>query len=211
MNSTTRRGLALPALALAGALTLAACGGGNDTASTGSGGHGSGHSSSDGQDNAASDRANDADISFLTGMTPHHEQAVEMSDIVLAAQPPVPADVAAIARQIKDAQAPEIEQMNTMLTDLGEEPATGEHGAGHSEGHGGMMSEQDMAALKAATGTEAARLYLEGMIKHHQGAIDASDTELTEGKYEPAKRLAQEIKTAQQAEITKMQQLLDSL
>ncbi len=209
MNSTTSRRLALPALALAGALTLAACGdGGADTASGGSSAsqHGGGHSSTDSSGDKA--EANDADISFLTGMTPHHEQAVEMSDIVLATNPP--ADVAAIARQIKDAQAPEITQMNAMLKTLGKD-STSQHGAGHSGGHGGMMSEADLAALKAATGTEASRLWLEGMIKHHQGAIEASDAELADGKYEPARKLAQEIKTAQAAEITEMQALLKTL
>ncbi len=134
-----------------------------------------------------------------------------MSDIVLAANPPV--EVAAIAKQIKDAQAPEIEQMNAMLDDLGE--TAGEHGAGHgeghSEGHGGMMSEQEMAALEAATGTEAARLYLEGMIEHHEGAIEASDVELADGTYAPARELAQQIKAAQQAEITTMKALLQQL
>ncbi len=212
MNSSTKRRLALPALALAGALALTACGsGGEDTASTGSssGQHGGGDSTHSTDSKSSEDaQANDADISFLTGMTPHHEQAVEMSDIVLAANPP--AEVAAIARQIKDAQAPEIEQMNSMLKALGED-STAEDGEGHGGGHGGMMSEQDMAALKAATGTDAARLYLEGMIKHHQGAIEASDAELADGKYEPALELAQEIKTAQQAEITTMQELLQSL
>jgi uncharacterized protein (DUF305 family) len=209
MNSTTQRRLALPALALAGALVLTACGG-EDTASTGSSSseHGGGHSSDKNTDSTASDEANEADIEFLTGMIPHHDQAVEMSDIVLAANPP--AEVAAIARQIKGAQDPEIEQMNAMLKGLGKESA-GEHSGGHSAGHGGMMSEQDMADLKAATGTEAARLYLEAMIEHHQGAIDASNAELAEGKYEPARELAQEIKTAQQAEIDEMQELLRSL
>ncbi len=211
MNSSTKRRLALPALALAGALALTACGsGGEDTASTGSssGQHGGGHSTDSTSKSSEDAQANDADISFLTGMTPHHEQAVEMSDIVLAANPP--AEVAGIARQIKDAQAPEIEQMNSMLKALGEDTAA-EDGEGHGGGHGGMMSERDMAALKAATGTDAARLYLEGMIKHHQGAIEASDAELADGKYEPALELAQEIKTAQQAEITTMQELLQSL
>lgn len=46
---------------------------------------------------------------LLTGMTPHHEQAVAMSGIVLAANPP--AEVAALAGQIKNAQDPELEQM----------------------------------------------------------------------------------------------------
>lgn len=210
MNSSTKRRLALPALALAGALALSACGGGEDTASTGSssGEHGGGHSTGASKEDSDNAEANAADITFLTGMTPHHEQAVEMSEIVLAGNPP--ADVAAIARQIKDAQAPEIEQMNAMLKALGED-STGKHVEGHSAGHGGMMSEQEMAALKAATGTEAARLYLEAMIEHHQGAIDASDAELADGKYEPARQLAQEIKAAQQAEITEMQALLRSL
>ncbi len=201
-----KRHLAASAL-LASALGLSACGnggnGGNDTASsTGNGGSAS----------AETAKGNDADIAFLTGMTPHHEQAVEMSEMVLAAEPP--AEIATIANQIKDAQSPEIEQMKTMLVDLGEEPAEGAHSGGHSTGmagHGGMMSDDEMAALMDATSTDAARLYLEGMIRHHQGAIEASDTEIAEGQYAPAIELAKQIKTAQRAEITEMQALLKDL
>ena len=209
MNSTTRRRLALPALALAAGLTLAACGddGGSDTATTGSGSssgeHGGGHSGGDKDSESA--EGNAADVEFLTGMKPHHEQAVEMSDIVLAANPP--AEVAKIAQQIKDAQSPEIEQMDQMLTALGEETDGGEH-EGHSTGHGGMMSEEDLADLEAARGIEAARLYLEAMIAHHEGAIEAADAEIEDGKYGPAVALAKEIKTAQEAEIAEMQALL---
>ncbi len=211
MNSTTRRRLALPALALTVGLTLAACGdgGGTDSAGTGSssGEHGGGHSSGDSKSDASAE-GNAADVEFLTGMKPHHEQAVEMSDIVLAADPP--AEVAAIARQIKDAQSPEIEQMDTMLIALGEDTDGGEH-EGHSAGHGGMMSEEDLAELRTATGTEAARLYLEAMVAHHEGAIEASDAEIADGKYGPAVALAKEIKAAQQAEVTEMQALLKDL
>ena len=74
-----------------------------------------------------------------------------------------------------------------------------------------MMSDQMMAELDGATGTEAARLYLEGMVRHHEGAIEASEAELKDGKYEPARTLAQEIKQAQAAEITTMQALLAKL
>ncbi len=74
-----------------------------------------------------------------------------------------------------------------------------------------MMSEGDMTALRKATGTEAARLYLEGMVRHHQGAIEASDAELKDGQYEPALKLAQDIKKAQAAEIITMQSLLKTL
>ena len=210
MNSTTRRRLALPALALTAGLTLAACGGDSDTATTGSGSssgeHGGGHSGGDKDSESA--EGNAADVEFLTGMKPHHEQAVEMSDIVLAANPP--AEVAKIAQQIKDAQSPEIEQMDQMLTALGEDTDGGAHD-GHSSGHGGMMSEQDLADFKAATGTEAARLYLEAMVAHHEGAVEAADAEIADGKYAPAVTLAKEIKAAQEAEIAEMQELLTSL
>ena len=80
---------------LASPLVLTACGNGaNDTASsTASGGSSSA---------AETAKGNDADIEFLSGMKPHHQQAVEMSEMVLAANPP--AQVAAIAQQIKAAQ-----------------------------------------------------------------------------------------------------------
>ena len=193
---------------LASALVLTACGGSDDTATTSSGtsaGPGAGAS-------AETAEANDADIAFLAGMTPHHEQAVEMSEMVLAADPP--ADVAAIAEQIKDAQGPEIEQMKAMLADLGQDAEGAAHSGGHSAGmagHGGMMDDGDMAALMDATGADAARLYLEGMIRHHEGAIEASDTEIADGQYAPAVELAKEIKQAQAAEITEMQALLSAL
>lgn len=192
---------------LASALLLTACGGGTDTAA-GTATSGSTASS------AAPDTAkgNDADMAFLAGMKPHHEQAVEMSDMVLAADPPEA--VAAVARKIKDAQSPEIEQMTDMLTDLGQDSGDTSHMGGHSSGmtgHGGMMSDADMDALMNATGTDAARLYLQGLVRHHQGAIEASDVEIAQGQYAPAVELAEKIKAAQTTEITEMQALLKSV
>ena len=211
LSSTTLTRRLLLGTALAGALTLSGCGG-TDTASP------SAYGGASTQAPAAADgaEANDTDIAFLQGMTPHHEQAVEMAEIVLAADPP--AEVAAIATQIRDAQDPEIEQMEKMLDNLGVESDGGAHGGAHggagmdmSAGHGGMMSEADMDALGGATGTGAARLFLEGMIVHHEGAIEASDVELTDGGYEPALTLAQQIKDAQTAEIAQMRELLTTL
>ena len=192
---------------LASALVLTACGGGSgsDTAA----GNAGGSTSSPSAETATS---NAADLAFLTGMKPHHEQAVKMSEMVLAADPPP--EVAAIAKQIEGAQGPEIKQMTTMLGALGQEVDGQAHSGGQSmgmAGHEGMMSDQMMADLDGATGTEAARLYLEGMIRHHQGAIEASEAELVDGAYPPALKLADEIKQAQGAEITTMQALLASL
>ena len=200
MTLGTRR-LTSATLLLAGTLVLSACGG-DDTATTGAA---SGTTASE----APAAAGNDADVAFLTGMQPHHEQAVEMSQIVLAADPP--AEVAALARQIQAAQAPEIDEMDEMLGMLGHGSTAMPHGDMDMASHGGMMSEEHLADMRAATGTEAARLFLEGMIEHHQGAIDAAEAQLEDGQYAPALALAEQIEQAQTAEIAEMQALLASL
>ena len=210
--TTSMRHLTTAALALAGALALTACGG-NDTATSdsasGMGGmdHGGGTASSAPSADASA-MGNEADFAFLTGMKPHHEQAVAMSDMVLAADPPAP--VAELARQVKAAQAPEIEQIEQMLADLGQSADGSMMGEGMAE-HGGMMSGAEMERLMDATGTDAARMYLDGMIEHHKGAIDSADVQIADGKYEPARELARKIAEDQAAEITKMEALLGSL
>ena len=197
------------ALALAGALVLAACGDGAATAPS-STAHGGDHRA--GSDPSTASEApvgNDADVAFLVAMQPHHEQAVEMSDAVLATDPPAP--VAELARQVKAAQAPEIEQMQHMLADLGQD-GDDAHAGGHmSGGHGGMVDDAQIEALSDATGADAARLYLEGMIEHHEGAIEAAEAQVADGSYEPAVELARRIAEDQAAEIAKMRALLASL
>lgn len=196
--------------ALAVTLVLAACGSNTDTSTsdTGSGSHGGGHDATSAAPSATDAASNDADIAFLMGMKPHHQQAVEMSDMVLATMPSAP--VAEFARQVKSAQEPEIAQMDKMLADLGQ-PVHSAAGAEHTGDHGGMMSDAEMAALSNATGTEASRLYLTDMIEHHKGAIEAAEAELEDGEYEPARQLASDIVEEQAAEVTEMEQLLTTL
>ncbi len=155
---------------------------------------------------------NDADIAFVQGMIPHHQQAVEMSDLALS-QAGSPA-VTELAEQIKAAQGPEIEQMQGFLRTWGVKSAGGEHGGGHggSQGsggaHPGMLSEDALAQLGQADGAQFDQLFLTGMIEHHRGAVAASQKELAEGESEEAQALAQEIIDAQEAEIAEMEQLL---
>lgn len=212
--TTSKRHVTAAALALAGALVLSACGG-NDTATSdsesGMSGMDHGGGTTSGAPSAGSDTSamtNDADIAFLTGMKPHHEQAVEMSDMVLAADPPAP--VAELAQEVKAAQAPEIEQMEQMLTDLGQEAGEESMSGGMME-HGGMMDGADMEELMNASGTDAARLYLEGMIEHHKGAITAAEMQIADGQYQPAVELARKIAEDQTGEIARMEDLLASL
>lgn len=151
---------------------------------------------------------NNADVMFAAMMIPHHQQAVEMADIV-SAKEAINVEVTALASQIKAAQAPEIAQMSGWLAGWGENPSPSmpmDHDMG-----GGMMSQAAMEALERATGDEAARLFLTGMIEHHNGAITMARQELANGQNAEAKQLAQDIVDAQQAEIVTMKGLLEQL
>ena len=153
---------------------------------------------------------NDADVAFAQGMIPHHEQALEMA--ALAADNASDERVEDLAAQIEAAQGPEIEEMQAWLAAWDEEaPADGEHGEGHEGDSGGMMSEEDMTALEDATGGEFDRMFLEMMIEHHTGAIEMADTEIADGEFPDALELAETIKSAQEAEITEMESLLEEL
>ena len=151
---------------------------------------------------------NNADVMFAAMMIPHHQQAVEMADIV-SAKEAINVEVTALASQIKAAQAPEIAQMSGWLAGWGENPSPSmpmDHDMG-----GGMMSQDAMEALRRATSDEAARLFLKGMIAHHNGAITMATQEIANGQNPDAKQLAQDIVDAQQAEIITMKRLLDQL
>jgi uncharacterized protein (DUF305 family) len=150
---------------------------------------------------------NNADVMFTTMMIPHHQQAIEMSDMILAKDGIDPA-VTELARQIKDAQTPEITQMRGWLAGWGANPSPSMSGMDHGDG---MMDPADMEALEKASGAEAAKLFLTSMVKHHQGAIAMAQTEESDGQNPEAKQLAQAIITSQQAEIEKMNTLLAQL
>ncbi|HSU48195.1 MAG TPA: DUF305 domain-containing protein [Arthrobacter sp.] len=150
---------------------------------------------------------NQADIMFAQMMIPHHAQAVEMSGIILA-KPGMPAEVTALATKIKAAQAPEIEQMTGWLTGWNVPTMMSDHSV---HGMSGMVDDDGIGKLKSATGTEAARLFLEQMTGHHEGAIDMAQQEISAGKFPDAMKLGRDIVAAQQAEITQMKQLLSTL
>ncbi|MGO4186420.1 DUF305 domain-containing protein [Pseudarthrobacter sp. TAF60_1] len=153
---------------------------------------------------------NQADIMFSQMMIPHHAQAVEMSDIILAKQD-IPAEVATLATKIKAAQAPEIKTMQGWL-DAWNQPA-GMMSASAMPGHGmgGMVDADGINKLKSAQGTAAARLFLEQMIGHHDGAIDMANQEISAGKYPATIQLSRDIVTSQEAEIVEMKALLAKL
>lgn len=156
---------------------------------------------------------NDADASFMRMMIPHHAQALEMSE--LARTRASDEGVLSLARRIEGAQGPEIRSMSSWLAarDLAL-PDVGDH-AGH-EGHSGgsmmgMLTEEQMAELEAARGAAFDRLYLAGMIRHHEGAVAMAGDELESGSDLLALELAADISTGQLAEIRRMEDLRRSL
>ena len=120
----------------------------------------------------------DADIAFMTGMIPHHAQAVIMAG--WAPSHKARSDVAILCERIVVGQADEIRSMQQWLSDHGlpVPDATSTrmkmkmNGVEHDMLMPGMLSDQEMAELNKAQGRQFDRLFLLGMIKHHQGAID---------------------------------------
>jgi uncharacterized protein (DUF305 family) len=137
------------------------------------------------------------DIAFAEQMIPHHEQAIEMSEIALlnTTNP----DVLQLAQEIKDAQSPEIELMKSWP---GVKAST--H-AGHMMD--GMLSESELSELRQAKGKEFDRLFLQGMIKHHQGAIEMAQKVATSNNKDVV-NLSTAIIAAQKLEIDTMNELL---
>ncbi|SBS75457.1 conserved exported hypothetical protein [uncultured Mycobacterium sp.] len=165
---------------------------------------------------------NQADMMFARMMIPHHQQAIQMSDTILAKQG-IDARVVDLAKQIKAAQGPEIQQMQGWLNQwgmpgMGGMPGAGDMpgmpgmpGMGDMPGMEGMMSPADMQALQNAQGVEASKLFLTQMIEHHQGAIAMAQNEIKNGQFPDEVALAKSIASSQQKEIDTMNQILGSL
>lgn len=149
---------------------------------------------------------NQADITFASSMVPHHQQAIEMADMALTRASS--SDVKKLATQIKAAQDPEIATMTDWLTDWGSAPMpSGDHDMGGMS-MDGLMTAQEMSALKDASGRAFDRMWLQLMIKHHEGAVTMAKTQLSQGQSPDAKTLAQSVIDGQSKEIATMTGLL---
>jgi len=171
---------------------------------------------------------NEADVTFAQMMLVHHRGAIEMAD--LAPTRAAGGQVKDLAVKIEAAQTPEIAEMKGWLAAW--MPAMGSSGMPMSSSkmgsmtgmnHGGssssampgmmpgMMSPADMDKLKGASGAAFDKMFLEMMIKHHQGAIEMAKTEKSSGQNPAALKLAASIIASQTAEITTMQNLLKGM
>jgi len=151
-----------------------------------------GHSSE-----ASGDLSSD-DVMFLQMMIPHHQQAIDMSDLALTKSSD--SELLALAKDIRDGQGAEIVKMKAWLDKAGADLDPG-HSMGH--GMGGMLSDSELAALKAATGKNFDLLWLKGMTGHHVGAIDMA-TMIEDADNDEIKSFGQAIVTSQSAQNKQM-------
>ncbi len=161
----------------------------------------------------------DADIDFMSGMIPHHAQAVIMAG--WAPTHGARQDVAVLCERIVVAQRDEIHMMQGWLRDRGL-PVPDEHstlmhmkmpnGMEHDMLMPGMLSDEEMAALDKSRGPEFDRLFLEGMIRHHQGAVDMVNVLFDAyggAQDEKVFKFANDVYADQNIEIDRMKQMLE--
>jgi uncharacterized protein (DUF305 family) len=149
------------------------------------------------------------DLTYVVGMIGHHRQAVEMT--ALAPERASNETVRGLASRIHDTQGPEIGAMEQWQKQF----ATAAEQHGHSSAlphvdHAsmpGMVSPEDMAALKAATGGEFDKLFVKLMIAHHKGALKMAEDVLAKGVDVKVEEMATDVIATQTDEINRMQTL----
>ncbi|MFI5178614.1 MAG: DUF305 domain-containing protein [Vicinamibacterales bacterium] len=120
-----------------------------------------------------------ADVQFMQGMIHHHAQALDMTDLIPSRT--TKEDMQLLGKRISISQTDEIKMMQRWLQERGQDvPSVEPHTMGGMTTHGmtmpnmlmpGMLTQEEMEKLAAAKGAAFERLFLEGMIKHHEGAL----------------------------------------
>ncbi len=160
-----------------------------------------------------------ADVEFMQGMIPHHAQAVKMC--TMAPTHASRREVKLMCERMLISQRDEIHMMRVWLIDRGQfvpAPDATHHkmtmpgGMAHDMLMPGMLSDEEMAKLDKARGADWDRMFLTGMIRHHQGAIKmVEDLHAAPGAAQGNDifEFASDIFADQTAEIERMQKLLE--
>jgi uncharacterized protein (DUF305 family) len=137
---------------------------------------------------------------FAQGMVPHHQQAIDMSNMALknSSSP----EVKKLAKAIISAQGKEMAQLKYWLTAT-KSSMTMDHDMGMS----GMLPDSAVTALKKLKGSKFDTAFLQSMIAHHEGALEMVSM-LDRTKNSEAKKIATDIQKGQSSEITLMKKLL---
>lgn len=142
-----------------------------------------------------------ADVMFLQMMIPHHQQAIDISNIALKTSKD--SELLSLSKEIIAAQTAEIVQMKLWLKEAGAGTDMG-----HSmEGMGGMLDSAELSALSAATGKTFNKLWLKGMIGHHDGAIHMTQM-IEDANNLDIKTFGENVVKDQSAQILQMEKML---
>src|SRR4029077_4743658 len=158
-----------------------------------------------------------ADVEFMQGMIMHHSQAVEMTALIPSHTENK--DLRSLGAKISSSQSDEIRFMQRWLAARGESVPAAMPGMPDMQMSGqpmalmpGMLTPEQMEALRKAKGAEFDRLFLTGMIQHHNGAlIMVKDLFDTAGAGQDADifNFATDADNTQRAEIRVMQSILE--
>ena len=205
MRHRTWTSAASAVLVLTAVVGLAGCGDDSDSASTSGAGHGGKDTSAAGA-SAPVDDHNDADVAFASHLILHHQQAVQLSGI--AGWQATSGEVKTLAQAIKTVQEPQMKVMAAWLTGWGKPVPAPSHG-GHAmdDSIPGMLTEDELHELGRTAGTMFDRVWIQTMIRHHQGAVTMAKAEQTNGKNPAAIALAHKVVTTQSAQIATLKRL----
>lgn len=151
-----------------------------------------------------------ASIDFLAGMIPHHQSAIDMSESYLR-HGGGHEELAQLAKDIISAQTQEIDQMNQLIREIEDSGVTdSEQEQGYLDAYNQMMSSHEHMhhGLAAQTIDQA---FAEGMLMHHQMAVDMAKAILDYSEQDEVVQLAETIIESQEKEIQQMQNILDQL
>jgi len=157
-----------------------------------------------------------AEVDFMQGMIMHHAQAVEMTALISSHTENK--DLRLLGARISSSQSSEINFMKRWLAARGEPLSMAMPDMKNMSGHSmplmpGMLTPEQMAALRKAKGDEFDHLFLTGMIQHHNGALTmVKDLFDTAGAGQDAElfNFATDVDTGQRAEIRIMQGMLEN-
>ena len=157
--------------------------------------------------------ASDADVRFMQGMIAHHAQALEMTELLKTRTRSE--DMKKLAERIEVSQADEIRMMREWLEARGAAvPSEHAHHAPGAPLMPGMLTAEEMRGLAAAEGEAFDRLFLESMIKHHEGALVMVNALFaTPGAAQDADiyAFASDVNADQRMEIARMSSMLKEL
>ena len=148
---------------------------------------------------------NHADVMFMQMMIPHHEQAIEMAELIPGRTDRQ--ELRDLGPEIIEVQEEEIELMHEWLGDAGVDEE--DHEMDHDEmDHGdmeGMMTDEEMQELCRREGEAFDCLFVEHMIHHHEGAILMAEDVLEDGQADRVLELADDVIDVQETEIELME------